>query len=165
MKPPIVHTRPATLARVRREYAALARLRRSLDPGDLRRVAYRDERGVAWTVKDLLAHVAQANADVARSLARMAVRYERIATDALPRKIRGRVERIRNREIHDAWRRRPLDEIVRAQRAGERVVLAALRAWPASYYTARSRPASWPFNVDGHSALHRHQVEHVLRVR
>ena len=105
----------------------------------------RPETKEPWTVKDALAHITYWKADVIRSIHR----------ERRPAELRGLNETQENHLIFARWHKAPPKEILAWHRQVQRDVIAALKAAPDEWYGARQHPAEWPFDLDGHSAVHR----------
>jgi len=98
-----------------------------------------------WTVKDALAHITHWKTKVTR-----------IALgQPPPAEKRGLNDNDINHLIYLSWRERSPQEILARHRQVQAELLAALRAAPEDWYSARERNPQWPFNIDGHSAEHR----------
>jgi uncharacterized damage-inducible protein DinB len=139
------HTRDEVIERTRREFALLDALVAGLSAEDWVRPLTRPETRDAWTIKDALAHITHWKADAARSARRQRRPAEERAlgtTDA-------------NRLVYLRWRERSSEETVSWHRQVQADVLAALRDAPEAWFSGRERRASWPFDLDGHSAEHR----------
>lgn len=146
------HTKRSVIARTEREYRRLDCLVRRLRPGDFRRRVFRDEAPLAWTVKDVLAHITAWKDAGRRSLARQ----------AKPLEFRGTVESQRNRQIYEHWRRRTAAEVVAAHRSVHRETMVTLRGLPEERFSGLARHPEWPRLLDGHPAEHRERIAAVL---
>jgi uncharacterized protein (TIGR03083 family) len=141
------HTRAEVIKRATREFKALDRLVAKLTPAQWKRLVPRPETKDPWTVKDVLAHITYWKEGVAlsaRGQRRPGVESKLGIT-------------ARNRLIHKRWRARTAKEVLAWHRQVHKDLLAALREAPTAWFARPSRSASWPFDLDGHSAEHRLQ--------
>jgi hypothetical protein len=139
------HTRQEVIQRINREFRRLDRLVAGLSAKDWARPVPRPEAKEPWTVKDALAHITHWKANTARS-----IRKQRVPTDE-----RGLSINEGNRLIYMRWRDRKPQEVLDWHRQVQADVLAALKAAPDAWFSARERSPQWPFDLDGHSAEHR----------
>ena len=141
----MIHTRKEVIQRVNREFRRLDKLVAGLSPKDWARPVPRPEVKEPWTVKDALAHITHWKANTARS-----IRKER-----RPPEERGLNVNEGNTLVYQRWRDRKPQEVLDWHRQVQADVLAALKAAPDEWFSARERSPQWPFDVDGHSAEHR----------
>ena len=141
----MIHTRKEVIQRVNREFRRLDKLVAGLSPKDWARPVPRPEVKEPWTVKDALAHITHWKANTARS-----IRKER-----RPPEERGLNVNEGNSLIYQRWRDRKPQEVLEWHRQVQADLLAALKAAPEEWFSARERAPQWPFDVDGHSAEHR----------
>ena len=141
----MIHTRKEVIQRVNREFRRLDKLVAGLSPKDWARPVPRPEVKEPWTVKDALAHITHWKANTARS-----IRKER-----RPPEERGLNVNEGNTLIYQRWRDRKPQEVLEWHRQVQADLLAALKAAPEEWFSARERAPQWPFDVDGHSAEHR----------
>ncbi|TAK11909.1 MAG: hypothetical protein EPO32_10360 [Anaerolineae bacterium] len=139
------HTREEVIQRTLREFGLLDNLVAHLSKSDWGRYVPRPDSKDPWTVKDTLAHITHWKADVARS-----ARGQR-----RPPEERGLGETAGNRLIYLRWRDRSPKEVLAWHYEVHQDVLSALRAAPEKWFSGRERRAEWPYDLDGHSALHR----------
>jgi hypothetical protein len=139
------HTREEVIERTIREYEALDRLMAGLSGDDWRRPLPRPATKVAWTIKDVVAHITHWKMAVARS-----ARGERRPPDE-----RGLTVTESNHLVYLRWRDRSPEEVLSWHRQVHADVLAALRAAPDAWFSGKDRPPAWPGDLDDHSAAHR----------
>ena len=139
------HTRKEVTQRIKQEFRRLDRLVAGLSAEDWTRPVPRPEAKAPWTVKDALAHITYWKANTARS-----VRKQR-----RPPEERGLSVNEGNQLVYLRWRDRTPQEVLDWHRQVQADVLAALKAAPDEWFSARERSPQWPFDVDGHSAEHR----------
>jgi hypothetical protein len=139
------HNREEVIERTIREFELLDHLVANLTKEDWEQLLLRPETKDPWTVKDALAHITHWKADIARS-ARGQHR---------PPEERGLNYNDGNHLIYLRWRDRSPQEVLTWHRHVQEDVLAALRAAPEEWFTARDRRKEWPYDLDGHSAYHR----------
>ncbi|OGN97765.1 MAG: hypothetical protein A2Z71_05835 [Chloroflexi bacterium RBG_13_50_21] len=139
------HNREEVIERTIREFELLDHLVANLTKDDWERRLLRPETKDPWTVKDALAHITHWKADIARS-----ARGQR-----RPPEERGLNENDGNNLIYLRWRDRSPQEVLTWHRQVQEDVLAALRASPEEWFSARDRRQEWPYDLDGHSAYHR----------
>ena len=139
------HTRKEVIQRINREFRRLDRLVAGLSADDWARPVPRPEAKEPWKVKDALAHITHWKANTARS-----IRKQR-----RPPEERGLSVNEGNSLIYERWRDRKPQEVLEWHRQVQADVLAALKAAPDDWFSARERAPQWPFDVDGHSAEHR----------
>jgi hypothetical protein len=141
------HTRADVVERTEREFEALDTLVARLRPADWTRLVPRPETRDPWTVKDALAHIVYWKSHTAR-----VIRGER----RLP-EVRGLdVPRI-NRWVYEQWHDRPAADLVAWHRAVHEDVLRTLASKSDEWFGRREHAATWPADLDGHSAGHRLQ--------
>jgi len=139
------HTRQEVIQRAIHEYELLDHLVAGLTPEQWAQPVPRPEMKDPWTVKDALAHITHWKTKVTR-----------IALEQPPpAEERGLNDNDINHLIYLSWRERSPQEILARHRQVQAELLAALRAAPEDWYSARERNPQWPFNIDGHSAEHR----------
>jgi hypothetical protein len=139
------HTRQEVIQRAIHEYELLDHLVAGLTPEQWAQPVPRPEMKDPWTVKDALAHITHWKTKVTR-----------IALgQPPPAEKRGLNDNDINHLIYLSWRERSPQEILARHRQVQAELLAALRAAPEDWYSARERNPQWPFNIDGHSAEHR----------
>ena len=143
--PAMRHTRDEVIERTTREFALLDVLLAGLSAEDWARPLPRPETKDPWTVQDALAHITHWKAEVVRS----ARRQRRPAEERVLGITDG------NRLVYLRWRDRSPAEIVAWHRQVQADVLTLLRDAPEAWFSGRERRASWPFDLDGHSAGHR----------
>jgi hypothetical protein len=149
----MLHTRKEVIERTIREFELLDRLVGNLTDADWERSLLRPETKDPWTVKDALAHITHWKADIARS-----VRKQR-----KPPEESGLNINEGNHLIYIRWHDRSPQEVLAWHRQVQQDVLAALKAAPDAYFSARERNPQWPFDLDGHSTYHRvHDLERAL---
>ena len=139
------HEREEVIQRTIREFELLDHLVASLTDQDWKLFVPRPEAKEAWTVKDALVHITHWKADAARS-ARKQPR---------PLEERGLQEIDGNQLIYLRWRDSTPRQILAWHRQVQQDVLAALREAPEEWFSGRERRLEWPFDLDGHSAIHR----------
>ena len=139
------HTREEVIERITREFELLEALAANLSEADWQRPLPRSETKDPWTVKDALAHITHWKADAVRS-----ARKQR-----RPPEERGLNINDGNRLVYLRWRDRSPQEVLAWHRQVQEDALAALRAAPEAYFSARERNPQWPFDMDGHSEVHR----------
>jgi hypothetical protein len=150
------HSREEVIDRTVREFERLDRLVADLSDEDWERPLLRPETKDPWTVKDALAHITHWKADVARF-----ARGKR----RLPEE-RGLEYNRANELIYMRWRDRSPQEVLAWHRQVQEDVLAALRAAPDQWFGGRDRKEDWPYDLDGHSAIHRtRDIERVLKAK
>jgi len=139
------HTRKEVIDRTRKEFQQLDRLVSKLKPADWRRLVPRPETKDAWTVKDSLAHIVHWKEHTARV----------IRGEKRPPELRGLDVNAINRIVYERWRSRRPADVVSWHRHVQQDVMDTLRATPEETFSGRERSASWPGDLDGHSAWHR----------
>ena len=139
------HARKEVVQRINREFRRLDRLVAGLSAKDWARPVPRPEVKEPWTVKDALAHITHWKANTARS-----IRKER-----RPPEERGLNVNEGNSLVYQRWRDRKPKQVLEWHRQVQADVLAALKAAPDEWFSARERSPQWPFDLDGHSAEHR----------
>ncbi len=139
------HTREEVIQRTIQEFDLLDQLVANLSDEDWQRPLPRPETKDPWTVKDALAHATHWKADVIR-----AMRGERV-----PPEERGLNITDGNRLVYERWRDRSPQEVLAWHRQVQADALAALRAAPDEWFSAKDRRPEWPFDLDGHLAYHR----------
>jgi hypothetical protein len=148
------HTREDVVRRAKQEFARLDRFVSRLRPTDWARRVPRPETKDPWTVKDTLAHIVYWKQHTARSL-----RGEKRPPD-----LRGLDVPRLNHVIYMRWYRRPRGDVLRWHRQVQAEVLRTLATLPAESFSRREHSASWPADLDGHSATHRTKdIEAALR--
>jgi hypothetical protein len=153
-EPRVRHSREHVVERTIREFDELDALIGRLGPEDWDRRVPRPETRDPWTVKDAIVHVLFWKAHAARVCRRQPP----------PDDERGLEVNQLNHLIYQRWRGRPVADVVAWHRQVQEEALAALAAAPDSWFDARERSATWPEDLDGHSASHRRKdVEAVLQ--
>lgn len=139
------HTREEVIQRTIQEFELLDQLVANLSAADWQRPVPRQETKDAWTVKDTLAHVTHWKADVIRSIHR----------GWRPIEERGLNWTDGNRLVYLRWRDRSPEEVLVWHRQVHAEVLAALRAAPEDWFSAKERRPEWPNDLAGHITYHR----------
>lgn len=139
------HNREEVIERTIREYELLDQLVSGLSMDEWERRLPRSESKDPWTVKDALAHITHWKADVARSARRQPI----------PSEERGLSINDGNHLVYMRWRDRTPQEVLAWHRQVQEDVLAALRAAPDKWFSGRERKSDWPYDLEGHSAVHR----------
>ncbi len=142
----MTHTRDEVIKRTIREFRRLDRLVAGLTPAEWRKPVPRPETKEPWTVKDALAHITYWKEGVALS-----ARGQRRPQESRLSITEG------NHLIYVRYHRRPAREILEWHRQVQADLLKALREAPDGWFTRPSRADNWPFDLDGHSAVHRIQ--------
>lgn len=151
----MTHTRQEVIQRAVREFRRLDRLVAGLTPAEWRKTVPRPETKEPWTVKDALAHITYWKSCVALS-ARGQHR---------PPEVRGNITDS-NHVVFARYHRRPPREVLEWHRQVQADLLKALKEAPDQWFTRPSRADNWPFDLDGHSAVHRVQdIEGALAKR
>ena len=145
------HNREEVIARTIREFEFLEALVAALPDDEWERSLHRPETKDPWTVKDALAHITHWKADVARSIRRQ----------RRPAEERGLGESEGNRFIYLRWHDRSPQEVLTWHRQVQEDLLDALREAPEEWFSGREHRPEWPFDLDGHSAVHR--VKDIVR--
>ncbi len=141
----MTHTRDEVIKRAIREYRRLDRLVSGLTAAEWRKAVPRPETKEPWTVKDALAHITYWKAGVA-----LAARRQH-----LPPEMRGLNITEGNHRVFARYHRRPPREVLEWHRQVQADLLKALKEAPDAWFTRPSRADNWPFDLDGHSAVHR----------
>jgi hypothetical protein len=150
------HTREEVIQRTICEYELLDHMAANLTNEDWELLLIRPETKDPWTVKDALAHITHWKADVARSARKL----------PRPPEERGLNYNDGNHLIYQRWHDRPAQEVLEWHRQVQEDVLAALKAAPDEWFSARERRMEWPYDLDGHSAYHRTKdIARALRAR
>ena len=148
------HTREEVIARTIREFGFLEALVAGLPNDDWKRSLHRPETKDPWTVKDALAHITHWKADVARSIRRQRRPPGECGLD----------ENDSNHLIYMRWYDRSPQEVLTWHRQVQEDLLDALREAPEEWFSGREHRPEWPFDLDGHSAIHRvKDIERALR--
>ncbi len=142
----MTHTRKEVIQRAIREYRRLDRLVTSLTPAEWRKLVPRPETKERWTVKDALAHITYWKYCVILS-----ARHQH-----RPPEVRGNITDS-NHVVFARYHKLPPREILEWHRQVQADLLKALKDAPDDWFTRPSRSADWPFDLDGHSAVHRVQ--------
>jgi hypothetical protein len=139
------HTREEVIKRIIQEFERLDRLVDNLTAEEWNGALTRPETKDPWTVKDALAHITHWKADALRKIKKRPVPLEEKGlnwTDG-------------NHLIYERWRDCSPQEVLAWHRQVQQDVLAALRAAPEAWFSARERRPEWPFDLDAHSSYHR----------
>ena len=139
------HTRASVIKRTIQKFKLLDRLVAKLSDAQWKRRLPRPETRDPWTVKDALAHITHWKANVARVIRKL----------PRPPEERGLDVDEGNRLIYLRWRRRTPKEVLAWHRQVQKDLLKALSEAPAEWFTGRKRGPDWPYDLDGHSAVHR----------
>lgn len=139
------HTRSEVIERVIREYEHLDDLVKNLSVEDWNKPLPRSESNDPWTVKDGLAHITHWKADEVRKFRKQPV----------PKQEKGLNITDGNRLVYERWRDRSPQEVYAWHRQVQADALAALRETPEEWFNSRERRPEWPFDLDGHSRIHR----------
>jgi hypothetical protein len=149
------HTRAEVIKRATREFQLLDRAVARLKDEQWKIRVPRSETKEPWTVKDALAHITHWKADVIRSIQR-----QRRSPEAALNITQG------NHKVYVRWHKVPPREVLAWHRQVQRELMAALKAAPDKWFSGREHAAEWPFDLDGHSAVHRvKDIEHALAKR
>ena len=140
------HNRKEIIERTIREFKLLDDLVAILSDKEWKRRVPRPETKEPWTVKDSLAHITHWKADVIRSIHRQ----------RRPPEERGQLsETEENHLIYMRWHNRSPREVLAWHRQVQKDLLAALKDAPDEWFNGKERKAEWPYDLDGHSAIHR----------
>jgi len=139
------HTREEVIERTVKEFELLDQLVAGLTDEEWEKLLLRSETKDPWTVKDALAHITHWKADVAR----------KVRKQPIPAEERGLDINDSNRLVYLRWRDRSPQDVLAWHRQVQEDLLAALRAVPDAYFSAREYNSQWPYDLDGHSAYHR----------
>jgi hypothetical protein len=139
------HSREEVIKRTIDEFELLDQLLVRLKDEDWERLLIRPETKDPWTMKDAVAHITHWKADLARSSRRQ----------KRPPEERGLDWNDANHLIYMRWRDRSPQDVLAWHRQVQLDVLAAMRSAPAEWFTGKDRNKQWPYDLDGHSALHR----------
>ncbi len=142
----MTHTREEVIKRTIREFKLLDRLVSGLTAAEWRKAVPRPETKEPWTVKDALAHITFWKAGVALS-----ARGQRRSPESRLNITDG------NHAVFMRYHRRPAREVLAWHRQVQADLLKALREAPDEWFSRPSRADNWPFDLDGHSAVHRVQ--------
>jgi len=150
------HSQDEVIERTIREFQLLDQMVAHLSDEDWERLVHRPETEDPWTVKDALAHITHWKADVIRK-----IRGQRV-----PPEERGLGINAGNHLIFTRWHERSPQDVLAWHRQVQHELLAALRAAPEEWFSAKERAAQWPYDLDGHSSYHRvKDIEETLTVR
>jgi hypothetical protein len=148
------HTRQEVIKRTIQEFEQLDGLVNNLADEDWNRPLARSETKDPWTVKDALAHITHWKADEIRNFRKQPVPVEE----------KGLNETDGNRLIYERWRDRSHQEVLAWHKQVQQDVLAVLQAAPETWFSDRERRPEWPFDLDGHSRIHRiKDIEQTLK--
>lgn len=139
------HTCEEVIQRANQEFELLDELVAGLTAEQWALPVPRPETKDPWTVKDALAHITHWKVKVVRTARSL----------PSPPEERGLNDNEINHMVYLRWRARSPQEVLAWHRQLQEELLAALRAAPEAWFSARERNEQWPFNLDGHSALHR----------
>jgi hypothetical protein len=146
----MIHTRNEVLKRAIREFRLLDRLVTGLTAAEWKMPVLRSGTKDPWTVKDALAHVIYWKADVVRD-----------ARGKPPPPEQSLRPLVRNHLVYKRYHRRTAREVLEWHRRVQADLLKALQEAPNEWFIRPRRRDNWPYDLDGHSALHR--VEDVRR--
>jgi hypothetical protein len=148
----MLHSREDVIERAVEEFEPLDRILGGLSDAlwqqPLRRAAGEDP----WTVKDAVAHITYWKADVGRF-----ARGERRQPD-----VRRQPADVHNHVIYERWRDRSAQDVLAWHRQVHDDVMAALSEAPEAWFSGSDRRPEWPYDLQGHSALHRMEIERAL---
>lgn len=139
------HTRQEVITRIIQEFESLDRLVNNLSDKDWNKPLARTETKDPWTVKDALAHITHWKADEIRKFRKQPVPLEEKGLNITNG----------NRLIYERWRDRSPQEVLAWHRRVQEEVLVALQVIPEAWFSDRERRPEWPFDLDGHSRIHR----------
>ncbi len=139
------HTREEVIARTIHEFELLDGLVANLKTEEWNRLLSRSETQDPWTVKDALAHITFWKADVARSIRRQ----------RRPPEERGLQYNEFNHLIYLRWHNRSPQEVLTWHRQVQADLLDTLQTAPEKWFNGKERKPDWPYDLEGHSAIHR----------
>ena len=150
----MLHNREEVIARTIQEFELLDHLVANLADEDWNIMLHRSESKDPWTVKDALAHITHWKADVARSARGLRQPIEE----------RGLNETDGNHLVYLRWHNRSPQDVLAWHRQVQQDVLDALSAAPEKWFSGRERRQEWPYDLEGHSAIHRiKDIERALK--
>ncbi len=142
----MTHTRDEVIRRTISEFSRLDRLVSGLSAAEWNKPVPRPEGKDPWTVKDALAHVTFFKELVART-----ARGE----PAMPQELKGLTITEQNHLLYKRYHRWTPRKVLEWHRQVQAELVKALKGAPDRWFTRPSRRADWPFDADGHSAVHR----------
>jgi len=148
------HTQQEVITRLIQEFDSLDRLVNNLTDEEWIKPLARSETKDPWTVKDALAHITHWKADELRKFRKQPVPLEE----------RGLNITDGNRLIYERWRDRSPQEVFAWHRQVQQETLAVLLKIPETWFNQRERRSEWPFDLVGHSRIHRMKdIEQALK--
>jgi uncharacterized damage-inducible protein DinB len=139
------HNREEVIRRSVKEFERLEEQVANLSEEDWERLVPRPEGKDPWTVKDTLAHITHWKADVIRS----------IHGQRRPADEQGLLEYEANHLVFMKWHERSPVEVLSWHRQVQEELLETLEAAHDKWFSGEERRAEWPYDLDGHSAIHR----------
>jgi len=146
----MTHTRNEVVKRATREFRLLDRLVAGLTAAEWKKAVPRPENKEPWTVKDALAHITYWKALVARDARGKHMPPEQ---SLKPTEL--------NHRVYRRYHKRTAREVLEWHRRVHEDLLRALQEAPDEWFSRPRRRDNWPYDLDGHSVMHR--VEDIQR--